>query len=270
MNNAPAKRDPTIFEIMSSSRAESDLARIAGREIDTARFAQISLTTIRSRWDDLRKCTAFSIFTAVLEAAQLGLDTSVAAGEFYFVPMKSQCVGMLGYRGMLRLAYRSGSFKKIDARLVYAGDRFEFSETEDGPSWSHTPYWQLGNDKGPIRFAYAYARMQNGEIIFKVADQDRIKAAMSASRAKHTWNAHPEPMTLKTAVRELWKWLPKDLIDGKVAAAMDDDDVREDKGATAVRVDAEWARAEFNLPPESLGELEAAPGLEPEASPEPS
>jgi recombination protein RecT len=258
------REKPNILQILDSPKAAEEMARIAGGTIDAARFAKISLTTIKSKWGDLKDCEPFSIFTAVLEAAQLNLDTSVAAGEFYFVPMKSTCVGMLGYRGMIRLAYRSGVAKKIDAKARYAGDEFEFEETQDGPKWRHVPASVLGRDRGPLLFTYAYARLPNEEIIFKFADQFRIKAAQNASRAKGTWTQHPDAMATKTSVRELWKFLPKDRIDPRIAFAVDDDASREDGGATAGRVSADWAPALFGQPPTSISELNAAPGLEPE------
>jgi len=262
--NTPAMRQQaSIFDILASDKAAAEMERIAGSAIDVPRFAQISTTTIKANWSSLKDCTPFSIFTAVLEAAQLDLDTSPGSGQWYFVPYKSTCVGILGYRGMLRLAYRSGAVAKIDAKLVYAGDDFDFVDGHDGPKWHHRPHWQTGKDKGAIRFAYAHATLANGEVIFKVADQDRIKAARAASRSGKTWQAHPGPMTVKTAVRELWKWLPRDAIESKVAYAVDDDAIRDVDGMTAGRVSSDWARAAFELPPETLAELEPAAGLEP-------
>jgi recombination protein RecT len=262
-----SKQTPNILTILDSPKAAEELARIAGGTIDAAQFAKIALTTIKSKWGDLRDCDPFSIFTAVLEAAQLNLDTSVAANEFYFVPMKSTCVGMLGYRGMIRLAYRSGVAKKVDAKARYAGDEFEFEETQDGPRWRHVPYWQMGRDRGALLFTYAYARLANDEIIFKVADQYRIKTAKDASRAKGTWDKHPDAMATKTSMRELWKFLPKDRIDPRVAFALDDDAARDEDGTVVGRVSSAWAPALFGQPPTSVGELIAAPGLEPDAKP---
>jgi phage RecT family recombinase len=274
--NAPAHRDqstavdtrqqPNIIQILESPKAEAELARIAGGTIDTSRFAKISMTAIKSKWDILKNCDPFSIFTAVLEAAQLQLDTSVAANEFYFVPFGNTCTGMIGYRGKIRLIYRSGVATKVDAVARFAGDDFEYEETQDGPRWRHIPYWQLGRERGPLLFTYAYARLTNGEIIFKVADSYRIKTARDASKSGKTWDKHPTAMSIKTAVHELWKFLPKDRIDPRVAAAMDDDEAREVGGTVTPRVSTDWAPALFGAPPSSLGELSAAAGLEPDAT----
>jgi phage RecT family recombinase len=258
---------PNILEILANPKAEAEMARIAGGTIDAAQFSKISLTAIKSKWDILKDCEPFSIFTAVLEAAQLNLDTSVAANEFYFVPYGGKCVGLIGYRGKIRLIYRSGVASKVDAVARFAGDRFEYEETQDGPKWKHVPYWQCGNERGPLVFTYAYARLNNGEIIFKVADSYRIKTARDASKSSKTWDKHPTAMSIKTAVHELWKFLPKDKIDSRVLHAMDDDEAREAGSVVQSRASTDWAPALFGQPPTSVGELSAAPGLEPDAKP---
>jgi phage RecT family recombinase len=255
---------PNILEILANPKAEAEMTRIAGGTIDAAQFSKISLTAIKAKWDILKDCEPFSIFTAVLEAAQLNLDTSVQANEFYFVPYGRNCVGLIGYRGKIRLIYRSGVSSKVDAVARFAGDLFEYEETQDGPKWRHVPYWQLGHERGPLLFTYAYARLNNGEVLFKVADQYRIKTARDASKSAKTWEKHPTSMSIKTAVHELWKFLPKDKIDARVLHAMDDDEAREAGSATQSRVSTDWAPALFGQPPTSVGELHAAPGLEPE------
>jgi phage RecT family recombinase len=269
--NAPTAIDNrpqvNIFDILQSPKAEAELTRIAGGTIDAARFAKISLTAVKSKWDDIKDCDHFSIFTAVLEAAQLNLDTSIAANEFYFVPFGSKCTGLIGYRGKLRLIYRSGVADKVDAVARFAGDEFTYRESQGVPHWEHTPAVVLGRERGPLLFTYAYAKLRNGEIIFKFADQDRLKTAKDASRAKGTWGKHPTAMSIKTAVHELWKFLPKDKIDARVLHAMDDDEARESGSVVQSRVSTDWAPALFGQPPTSVGELSAAPGLEPEAKP---
>jgi len=270
MNNAPARRQqpPNIIDLVQRQDVQAEFAKVLGREMTSEHFARIALTALRKNPKLVQKCDPITILTACMEAAQLQLSTDASAGEFYFVPYGTTCTGILGYRGMLRIAYRSGAVSKIDARIVYQGDEFDFEETERGPKWSHRPYWQLGRDKGPILFSYAYAVLPNGEIIFKVADRDQIQRSRAKGNAG-TWRDHEEAMTIKTAVRQLWKWIPKDKIAPIMSAAIDDDAVREAGEQTDARVSMDFARAYgAELPPESLNELEAAPGLEAEPPPE--
>lgn len=264
--NAPARRqnNPGILDLVQRPDVQAEFAKVLGREMTSEHFARIALTTLRKNPALIQKCEPISILTACMEAAQLQLSTDASAGEFYFVPYGRTCTGILGYRGMLRIAYRSGAVRKIDARVVYQGDDFDFEETQDGPRWSHKPYWQTGRDKGPILFSYAYAILPNGEIVFKVADQDQIKRSREKGN-NGTWNKHEEAMTIKTAVRQLWKWIPKDKIAPTMAAAVEDDASREAGELPEARVSMDFARAYGTDPePQDLGQLEAAPGLAPD------
>lgn len=271
MSNAPARRPQNqnnIIDLVQRPEVQAEFAKVLGREMTSEHFARIALTTLRKNPKLVQKCEPVSILTACMEAAQLRLSTDASAGEFYFVPYKSICTGIIGYRGMLRIAYRSGAVDKIDARIVYQGDEFDFEETEKGPSWRHRPYWQLGRDKGKIMFSYAYAVLPNGQIVFKVADQDQIKRSRASGNAG-TWDAHEEAMTIKTAVRQLWKWIPKDKIAPTISAAVDDDERRELGDEPVAQVSTAWARG-LDSDPEarSVGELQAAPGLDPAPPPE--
>lgn len=265
--NAPARRNPPgIIDLVQRPEVQAEFAKVLGREMTSEHFARIALTSLRKNPQLIQKCDPISILTACMEAAQLQLSTDASAGEFYLVPYGSTCTGILGYRGMIRIAYRSGAVRKLDARIVYQGDEFTFEETHVGPQWSHRPYWQLGRDKGSILFSYAYANLPNGEIIFKVADADQISRSRKKGNAS-TWRDHEEAMTIKTAVRQLWKWIPKDKIPASIAAAVDDDSMRDDGEPSPPRVSMDWARAydgEDGHEPQEFGELAAAPGLEPE------
>lgn len=267
MNNAPARQQrqpPSIIDLVQRQDVQAEFGKVLGREMTSEHFARIALTSLRKNQALVQKCDSISILTACMEAAQAQLSTDASAGEFYLVPYGKTCTGIMGYRGMIRIAYRSGAVRKLDARIVYQGDEFDFVETHAGPQWTHRPHWQLGREKGSILFSYAYAVLPNGEIIFKAADGDQI----ARSRAKGnsgTWNAHEEAMTIKTAVRQLWKWIPKDKIPSAISAAVDDDELRELGEHTEPRVSMDWARAYgAEDEPQELGELRPAPGLEPD------
>jgi len=266
--NLPAKKpDLNIDDLLQNPHVHAEFGKVVGRIMPAATFARICLTTVRSRVKDLRNCTPLSILTACMEAAQAGVSTDVGAGEFYLVPYGQTCTGILGYRGMMRLMYKSGACKKIDAAAVFTGDEFDYTDTDDGPRWTHRHYWQLGRDKGEIRFAYAYAKLVNGETVFKVADQDQINRSRAKGN-KGTWRDHEEAMTIKTAVRQLWKWVPKDAVAHNVASILDRDALRDAGETVPSSVSMDWARAYGAEPaPDSVSELQAAPGLEPDADP---
>ena len=62
-----------------------------------------------------------SLMSAIVKASQLGLEVGSAMGHAYLVPYKTEATLIIGYRGMLALARRSGEIQSITARVVSAG-----------------------------------------------------------------------------------------------------------------------------------------------------
>jgi len=178
---------------------------------DVDRFIKSALLAV-SRNPELRKCTPASLFTAIVNAAELGLDFTPAKGHAYMIPYKVhgtlEAIFMPGYRGLIDLARRSGVVSKIEARLVYGKDKFEMI-LGTKPGLKHQPY--LGEDRGAVIGAYAVAFFhQNEEPQFEYMRLDEIKSIQARSKAGGSgpWKTDWNEMTRKTVVRRLFKYLP--------------------------------------------------------------
>lgn len=75
----------------------------------------------------LRQCTNESLYSAALCGAGLDLPVSATLGYFYMIPFRdkkltgaknSQAVFILGWKGIVQLALRTGQFKKINVLEV--------------------------------------------------------------------------------------------------------------------------------------------------------
>lgn len=168
-----------------------------------------------SRTPALQRCTPDSLVKSALQAAQLGLEVNGILGHAYLVPYGSNCQFMLGYRGMIALARRSGQIISIYAQAVYKNDVFEF-EFGLEEKLRHVP--AIG-DRGELIYAYAIAKLENtyspaGKegVQFDVmsrSDIDKIKArSQSAKGAYSPWKTDYEEMAKKTVLRRLFKYLP--------------------------------------------------------------
>ena len=114
---------------------------------------------------------------------------------------------MIGYRGMLDLARRSGAIVNIDARVVFAADEFDLlygTETRI----LHKP--KLSGDRGGVIGVYAVAQLQGGGSQVEYMSVEQVFAVRDASKAKDDgpWKTHFEEMAKKTVVRRLFKYLP--------------------------------------------------------------
>lgn len=150
---------------------------------------------------------------AVLNAARLGLEPGTE--QYYLVPFKDKGVekvqGIPGYQGLLELIYRAGAVASVKVEPVYEKDHFAFSPgTDDRPI--HEVDW-FGGDRGKLIGAYAYAEMKDGATSkVVVVTPEMAAAAKKVSRGSDSnyspWQTNPAAMYMKTAVRQLVKWVP--------------------------------------------------------------
>jgi recombination protein RecT len=163
------------------------------------------------RW--MENVSPESVYASLIISAQLGLEPSSIRGEAYLIPFKGSCSLMPGYRGLIKLALRSGAVKAIRSRVVYEGDDFAVKYgTEE--SIHHVPAHGRelleGASMPVIIGAYAVARMANDEQEFDFLDGwelDKHRAA-SAQANGPAWQTWAEEMYRKAPVRRLAKYLP--------------------------------------------------------------
>jgi recombination protein RecT len=178
-------------------------------------MSRIALTALNST-PKLAQCTAESFLGCILQAAQLGLEVNTPLGHAYLIPFEDRkrgvviCQLIVGYQGQLDLARRSGMIKAIYAYPVYEGDVFSWT-LGLSPDIKHSPMADPGDKPRRMTHVYAVARLEGGEPIFTVlthADVLRYKARSKAS-GSGPWISDFEAMALKTAIRRLYRWLPK-------------------------------------------------------------
>ena len=96
------------------------LIRSMGPEIKKAlpsvitpeRFTRMVFTALSSN-PTLQECTPQSFLGAMMQSAQLGLEPNTPIGQAYLIPYRNhgrqECQFQLGYKGLIDLAYRSGT-----------------------------------------------------------------------------------------------------------------------------------------------------------------
>lgn len=70
----------------------------------------------------LQKCSAKSILGAAGLAATLKLSITPSLGHAYLLPYKGTCTFVVGWKGLVQLAHRTGQYKCIHAGKVYEGE----------------------------------------------------------------------------------------------------------------------------------------------------
>lgn len=183
------------------------------KHMDVDRLTRLTLTTIRTT-PELRQADVGSLLGGVMQAAQLGLEPGLL-GQCYLLPFKNKNKGItevqfiIGYKGMIDLARRSGHIKSIYAHAVYEKDEFEY-ELGLNPTLKHVP--SMEEDKGEFIGAYAVAHFKDGgyqmEFMPKAEIEKRRKASPGANSKYSPWHNYYEEMAKKTVIRHMWKYLP--------------------------------------------------------------
>jgi len=176
------------------------------RQLDADRFVRVAITTLRTN-PKLLTCDRDSLLAGLMVSAQLGLEPGGPLGHAYFVPYGRELTFIVGYRGYIDLARRSGLISDVYAEAVREGDDFS---------------WALGlhrdilhvpgkGERGDITHVYAVATYKDGmSPTFVVLDRAKIEAYRKRSKAANNgpWVTDYEAMALKTSVRRLATWLP--------------------------------------------------------------
>lgn len=206
-------KDQLLVECINKPSMKAQLAAALPRHMTPDRMIRIVSTEIR-KTPELANCDMQSFIGAVVQCSQLGLEPGNALGHAYLLPFgngksksgQSNVQLIIGYRGMIDLARRSGQIVSISARTVRQGDSFHF-EYGLNENLTHIP---SENEDSPITHVYAVARLKDGGVQFEVMTHNQIEKVRALSKASQNgpWVSHWEEMAKKTVIRRLFKYLP--------------------------------------------------------------
>lgn len=203
----------TIAALLTDPSIKAQMALALPKHMTADRLARIALTEVR-KVPALARCDQTSFLGAIMQCASLGLEPGGALGHAYLLPFENRKKGttevqfIVGYRGMIDLARRSGQIVSIEARTVHAADKFRVALGLE-PKLEHEPAWEA-DDRGPLRFVYAVAKLHGGGVQFDVMSRAEIEKVRAQSKAGQSvpWVSHFDEMAKKTVIRRLFKYLP--------------------------------------------------------------
>ncbi len=210
---------------------KGELAKMLPKTLSIERLlkvAQIAATTTPA----LAKCDVASLVGAIGQCAQMGLEPNTVLGHAYLVPFNTKrkmpdgserwvnsVQVIVGYKGFIDLARRSGQIVSIAAHEVCEHDKFELCYGLD-EKLNHTPCM---DDRGAVIGFYAVAKLKDGGHCFEFMSVRQVQAIMAGTQSKGAygpWKDHFAEMGRKTVIRRLSKYLPLS-IEFQTAAALD-------------------------------------------------
>lgn len=182
-----------------------------GKALDSTAFVRAAVSEIRKS-KQLQEATPESVLGSIMLAAQLKLEIGSALGHFWLTPRRDRdvwvCVPIIGYQGLIELAYRSGRVLRIETFLVREGDEFEYAaNSERGRYFEWRPADRTF--ERPWTDAVVTAQIAGGGIVWETLPKPKILARRPRGWERGPWQTHEEEMARKTLVREVAPYLPK-------------------------------------------------------------
>lgn len=193
-----------------------EIERALPKHLSADRMARIALTCFRNT-PKLGQCEPMSVFAAVIQASQLGLEPGLT-GEAHLIPYGKTCQLIPGYAGLIKLCMNSGKVDSIETHVVYENDEFSLTlglKTE----MIHKP--ELDGDRGKPRLVYGVAHIKDSDVpVVDFMTREQVHAIRNNSQGyksaiqykkDNPWiNPDQEPeMWRKTMIRRITKRLPK-------------------------------------------------------------
>ncbi|HNG91391.1 MAG TPA: recombinase RecT [Acidobacteriota bacterium] len=246
---APQPSRHTIKQLLEAETTRSRFRQIVPEHLTPERLIRICMLSLSN--EKLAKCDPITLLGAFMVLGSLGLEPNTTLGHAYLLPFwnggkKSYDVQLIvGYKGYIDLARRSGQLVSIHADVVRASDKFSY-EYGTNEHLSHCPAFT--DDQSTPLCAYAYAKVTGGQA-FEVMSWPKVLAVRNSSAGYRAylkdgystpWLTHEDEMAKKTAIRRLAKVLPLSPAFMKAAAI----DSKSETGQLDVSA--------FNLIPEAI------------------
>lgn len=215
----PVKQAKTVQEMLMSRQSFEQLAMVSTAHLNASRMMRIMSTAMRTT-PKLKNCDPLTLLGAMMQCAALGLEPNTVLGHAYLIPFENRSKGtvdvqlVVGYRGLIDLARRSGHITSIHAGIHYSDDELWDYEEGTEARLRHKP----GSQEGKKLHAYAIAKFVEGGHAYVVLPWSQVlrirngsqgyQNAVRRGQKDNPWMAHEDAMAKKTAIRSLAKYLP--------------------------------------------------------------
>jgi len=165
---------------------------------------------------------------AVANIANIGLTLNPALKLAYLIPRKVKdqlhCILDISYMGLIKIITDMGAVKGIHADVICENDKYDYRKGSD-PYLKHTPNIK---GRGKIIGVYAIAYYRDGGSIFEILNREEVEKIRATSesyknekgRKYSPWVTWEDEMYKKSAIKRLWKLLPKTNFSDQLIAAL--------------------------------------------------
>lgn len=129
MANNLTQRKVSLTAYITKDAVRDQINRVIGGK-DSQKFITSIISAVNEN-PDLQDCDNSSILSGALSGASLNLSPSPQLGHYYLVPFKDKNRGMvarfiIGYKGYIQLAIRSGMYKRLNVIAIKEGELIKY------------------------------------------------------------------------------------------------------------------------------------------------
>ena len=153
----------------------------------------------------LQGCDPHKVAMECIKAASLNLPLIKSLGYAYVVPFKGQPTFIIGYKGLIQLALRSGQYRRLNADCIYEGEEIVTDRLSGQIAIAGTPASQKATGY------FAYFQLVNGfeKTLYMTVQAIREFAQKRSPAYKNgPWQTDFDAMAKKTVLRQLLKYGP--------------------------------------------------------------
>jgi phage RecT family recombinase len=212
------KKSPIVAFESTLEKYKGSIINLLGKKygISPEEF-MVKVVNAVKKTPELLNCTPQSLFGSILYFAEIGLPFNTPEGFGYILPYKNkgttEATPIIGYKGLIEIAYRNPKMKSIRIQAVYSNDEFSY-EYGTHEYIKHKPC--MVGERGALVGVYAIAKMEGIEPLFVVVHKNELDKIQGLSKSGNS-NYSPynngtdifNIMQSKVAIKLLFKTLPK-------------------------------------------------------------
>lgn len=213
-NNTLAAQKPKFSTVIKSDTYQNLIKKTLGNSKKAERYTAAIMSAVATN-PQLQNCEAKTILSGSLLAESLNLAHSPQLGQYYLVPFKVKAKNgipehfdatfILGYKGYLQLAIRSGNYKKINVMEIKEGELVSYNPFDEEIALN--PIQDVDErEKTPTIGYYAMFEYVNG--FKKVIYWSKAQMLAHADKYSPAFNKASYEKLLNGEIpdRDLWKY----------------------------------------------------------------
>lgn len=200
----------THKDLFNSEAVQKNVTELLGSIQKSKRFTTAMLQLIMST--DLKNADPKTVYAACMTAAGLDLQVNPVFGHCYFLPFKNTKTGktdvqfILGYKGLIQLAMRTGLYQRIQMEIIYSNEFVKWDKINEKLTLKDI------EGSGEIKGYYACFETENGykkadfwskEKVTEHAKKYSKQKDYKTGELKNVWASEFDKMACKTVLRSI-------------------------------------------------------------------